>query len=298
MGSAATQLDLFLDSRAVVLANEVGERLLARDAAGAESALFELERAGGDHPALAALGLLVQFAVDWQPPPTHIPDLARAVARVEQQVAPAASLALGTRGVALVQNYYRDLAAAAVGLPYDPAHPSAHAAYLWQRCGDFAASEQAAQRIPHWQETPDALHWCSMARYGLRGLIAARPTLFALAWRAPGQVDRVVAELADDALERDWRAFESCDWPATPQAELAAWFPAWYLTQHPAAAADIALAGSHDSAAGRATQLLVRILDLEHDGNSRELLHLRKGLRDLSPDIFSLYMARRTVFHR
>jgi len=298
MGPGAAQLDLFLDSRAVVLANEVGERLLARDAAGAESALFALERDASDHPGLAALGILVQFACDWQPPPKHLGEITRSVARLEQQVAPAASLALGDRGVALAQSYYRDLAAASVGTPYDPEHPSAHAAHLWQRCGDFTASEQAAQGIPGWQETPDALHWCSVARYALRGLTAARPTLFALAWRAPGRLDRLVAELADPALERDWRAFESCDWRATPQAELAAWFPAWYAMQHPAAAADVALAGSYDSPASSAAQLLVRILDLEREGSSRELLHLRQRLRDITPDLFSLYMAHRTVFHR
>ena len=298
MQAGSAQLDLFLDSQAVVLANEVGERLLARDAAGAESALYALEREGSDHPGLAGLRILVQFACDWQPPAKHFAKIARSVARLEQQVAPAASLALGNRGTALVQSYYRDLAAAAVGAPYDPEHLSVHAACLWARCGEFAASEQAALSIPGWQETPDALHWCSVARCALTGLAAARPTLFALAWRAPGRLDRLVAELADAALGRDWHVFESCDWPATPHAELGAWFPAWYVMQHPAASADIALAGSHSSPAGSAAELLVRILDRERDGNSRELLHLRKRLRDLSSDLFSLYMAHRSVFHR
>jgi hypothetical protein len=144
-----------------------------------------------------------------------------------------------------------------------------------------------------------ALCWLTLARHRLRGLSAARPTLFALAWCAPGRVSRLVADLGDDALERDWDAFESSDWPATPQAELPAWFPAWYLIQHPAAAPELMVAAdAQQSAAGAAAQLLVRILDSEKDGNSRRLVRLRQQLRDLNADLFSLYMARRTVFHR
>jgi hypothetical protein len=297
MGSGA-QLDLFLDSRAVVLANEVAERLLAHDARAAESALFALEREGPGHPGLPALRVLVQFARDWQPPPRRLADIGRLAARLEQQIAPAVAAALDSRGLSLIESYYRELAAAADGLPYDPEHARAHAAALWLRCGEFAASEQAIQSIPGWRDTPETLRWCSLGRYALYGLAGARPALFALAWRAPQQVDRLVRELRDDALQRDWSAFESCDWPTTASAALPAWFPAWYVLEHPAAAADIALAGEHDSPAAGATQLAVRILDLERAGSSAQLLRLRDQLRTLNPDLFSHYMARRSVFHR
>lgn len=296
--AASAQLDLFLDSRAVVLANEVAEHLLTRDAAGAFWPLLALEREGADHPSLPALRVLTHFARDWRPVAGPPVEIARLVAQLERQVEPAAAVALGGRGAALVRSYYRELAARTDGLPFESEHADAHAAALWLRCGDFAAAEQAVQRIQAWQDRPEALRWCSLARYGLRGLAAARPALFALAWRAPAQVDRLVAELADDALQGDWAAFESSDWPATAHAELPAWFPAWYVVQHPGTAEAIALAGTHDSRAASAAELVVRILALEREGNSPQLLRLRAGLREFNPDLFSHYMAHRSVFHR
>ena len=36
-------------------------------------------------------------------------------------------------------------------------------------------------------------------------------------------------------LDRDWQRFNgACEWDGVPDAELPAWFPAWYLLEHPA----------------------------------------------------------------
>ncbi len=121
------QLDLFLDSRAVMLAKEAAECLLARDAQGAASALAELKREDPAYPAAGALSLLLQFASEWQPLPRHAFEIARAAGRLED-IAPAASLALGERGRPFVQRYHLELAAAGAALPYDQAHPEAHPA--------------------------------------------------------------------------------------------------------------------------------------------------------------------------
>jgi hypothetical protein len=76
----------------------------------------------------------------------------------------------------------------------------------------------------------------TVARYRRHGLAAARPTLFALAWHAPQRLAAVRAELADELLEREWHAFErACEWGSVAEAELPAWFPAWFLVEHPVA---------------------------------------------------------------
>lgn len=292
------QLDLFLDSRAVVLANEAVDRLLARDTRGAASALAALEREDPAYPAAGALSVLVQFACEWEPPARQAFDIARAAGRLEEHIAPAAALALRQRGREFVQRYYLELAAAAAQLPYDPDYPQAHPAFLLQRGGDFAASEQAALGMPGWEDTPDALSWLTVARHRLRGLGAARPTLFALCWMAPRSVAQLIAELGDEVLGRDWEAFGSFDWSSTPEAELPAWFPGWYLVQHPAAAPDVEAAGSCPSPACTAARLMASTLDREREGSSKVLVGLRQRLRDLNSDLFALYMQRRTVFHR
>jgi hypothetical protein len=293
-----TQLDLFFDSRAVMLANEVADRLVARDAQGAGSALAALEREDAAHPAAAALRVLVQFASDWDLPAEQPSDIARAAARLEEHIAPGAAHLLKERARAFVRPYYLELAATAARLPYDPGYPRAHPAFLLQQAGDFAASERAVLKMPAWKRTPDALRWLTLARHRLRGLAVARATLFALCWSAPARAAGLVGELADEALQRDWDAFVASDWSATPDPEVPAWFAAWYLIQHPAAAGDLELASCCPGAASDAARLVARILDREREGSSTALVHLRRRLRDLNGDLFALYMQRRTVFHR
>lgn len=296
--SSAIQLDLFLESRAVVLANEVKRSLLGRDAVRAISQTAELEREAPDYPALVSLSTLARFLRDWKPPEPSTAEIARRVSQLEAEAEPAAKLSLDTEAQVFLNGFYRELAAAARELAYDPAQPKGHPALLLQRCGDFAGSEAAALAIANWRRTPDALQWLTMARHRLRGLSAARPTLFALAWHDPGRLAPLIAELGDEALERDFRAFESaCDWTGTTEESRPTWFPAWYLVEHPASAADLDLTGAPDGPATSAASLLVHILDLERQGSSRTLVDLRGRLRGLDFDLFDLYMARRRVLH-
>ena len=76
------------------------------------------------------------------------------------------------------------------------------------RCEELAQAEEAILAISRWEETPDALHWLTVARYRLRGLTTARTSLFTLAWRQLGRLASVLTELADELLDRDWRAFQ------------------------------------------------------------------------------------------
>ena len=152
--------------------------------------------------------------------------------------------------------------------------------------------------VANWSETPDALHWLTVARYRLRGLDAARGSLFALAWRQPDRLATVLAELADELLDRQWQAFQrACDWDDILEADLPSWFPAWYLVEHPAAGKALADATFPNCAPAEAARLLLHLFDVERQGNSRTLVEVRARLRSLNPELFSLYMARRTVRH-
>jgi hypothetical protein len=293
---SATQLDLFLDSEAVVLANELAAALLAHDAARAIVRLREARPEELEHPELPALSTLTQVLSDWRVPERDTQAIAKAVARLDGEVVPAAQSALGLQAPRFLGHFFAQLAELADGLAYDPAHHSAHRASLCLRAGDFDSAERAALAIPHWRETPDALLWLTIARYHLRGLEAARDTLFAFAWRAPDRIEHVLTELADELLERDWRAFEAAsDWESLPASELPAWFPAWYVMEHPAVAGTVDSTLSPEAPAAEATRLLARLLDLEKEGNSRALAVSRARLRTLNAELFALYMARRTV---
>jgi hypothetical protein len=292
----SVQLDLFLDSRAVTLANETVEALSLRDAGRAAASLERLRREAPDHPALPALEALAGALAGWSKPDADPAAIVRAVEWLDNEIAPVAKQALGPAGLAFVDGFFRDLANAARGLAYESAHATAHRAWLCVRCGEWADAEEAAHAIPGSARNPDALHWLCVARYRRHGLAAARPLVFALAWHAPQRLRSVLAELGDELLDGDWRAFErACKWESVEEAELPAWFPAWYLLEHPVVGKELSEPAFPDTPAANAARLLVELVELERQGNQRRLVGQRERLRRVNPELFSLYMARRTV---
>jgi hypothetical protein len=293
------QLDLFLDSRAVMLANDAVGALAARDAARASLALEQLRSEAPDHPALPALRISARGLAEWRRPGADPRAILAAVRWLDDELAPAARQVLGDAAPAFVAGFFRELAQDARGVGYDPAHAQAHRAALCLRCGEWADAEEAALVIPGATRRSDPLEWLTIARHRLRGLAAARPTLFALAWHAPQRLAAVRAALADELLEREWQAFErASEWESVPEAELAAWFPAWFLVEHPVAGREVGDIAFPDSPPAGAARLLVGLFALERRGDQRRIAGERERLRRLNPELFAVYMARREVQYR
>ena len=279
-----------------MLANEAIDALSARDAARAAASLDRLRREAPDHPALPALETLTGALAGWREPDADPAAIVRAVQWLDSEIAPTAGQALGPAAQAFVGGFFRDLAGAARGLAYEPARATAHRAGLCLRCGEWGEAEEAARAIPGSTQNPDALHWLCLARYRRHGLAAARSSLFAFAWHAPQQLPSVLAELGDELLDVDWQAFErACEWESVEEAELPAWFPAWYLLEHPVVGKELSDAAFPDTPPASAARLLVELVELERQGNQPKLAGQRKRLRRLNPEFFSLYMARRAV---
>jgi hypothetical protein len=278
------------------MANEAASALLARDAERSARCVAELRSSAPDYPSLESFEILAHALAEWRQPPGDVEQIISAIERLELVLAPAARQALGPAATQMLDAFFRDLAQASRGLPYDPARPSAHEAWLRLCCGDWVEAETVALSIPRAAEIPDALHWLTVARYRQRGLAAARPTLFALAWHDPQRLATLVGELSDELLERDFRSFEgACEWADIEENELAAWFPAWYILEHPVAGKDVDDLEPPPGAPAKAAKLLVRIFELERQADWRALVGLRERLRLMSSDLFSLYMAPRVV---
>lgn len=292
--SQAIQLDLFLHSGPVMIANEALEALVGRDAPRAARALARLRAEAHDYPSLRALEVLTQALIEWRRS-TGAAEISSAVSWLDQVVAPAAWDAAGSQAQRFLDAFFRDLADSARGLAYDPAQPKAHRAWLSLRCGDWAEAEAAALTIADGTAIADVLHWLCIARYRQRGLAAARPALFRLAWQDPQRLASIVEEMGDVLLTRALQSFErACDWESVEASELPAWFPAWYVIEHPAVSNDFDCVGPPTSPA-RAARLLARILDLERQADWKSLIALREQLRGLNSDLFSVYMTRRAI---
>jgi hypothetical protein len=94
---------------------------------------------------------------------------------------------------------------------------------------------------------------------------------------AVASLEDVIAPAAqDEALERDYRCFNgACEWANTAAADLPAWFPAWYVLEHPAAAGDFDPSQTSMAPPVRTARLVARIPELERRGDWKPLVALR-----------------------
>jgi len=298
--SDSGQLDLFLHSGAVALANNVADALFARDAVGAAECLDRLRADEPDHQACKALETLCQVLREWPLPSSSPAEIDNAIRRLETDAHPAAFAAMGDKAAEFMRGLWRDLAQAGSMHVYDSAFPQSYSAALYLRFGDAESAAIAAQAIADHDNNVDALHWLAVARYRLEGLDACRMPLMRLALLGPECLPRALAEIDDPLLERDWNAFHAaCHWLDPDERSVGAWFPAWHLVEHPGVRIDCG--GPATLPATRPAQAFVaiaRLLDLEKHGYSNALISARSELRSLDPDMFDFYMARRHVIRR
>ncbi|MEX3936349.1 hypothetical protein AB4Y32_31975 [Paraburkholderia phymatum] len=298
------QLDIFADSRDVMLRNDVLEPLERREVAAARTAL---ERLAGEYPddgALPALTVLVgELERASTAPFADHASLAVACRHLEDEVVPAARRVLPAQTVQswLAPNW-RALARRAASLPFRGAdagdHAGSHAAPLWLLAGDAAAARTAVERIESWWRIPAPLAWMTEARYRTDGLDAAWPLLAELAWLAPGRFPALLRVLGDASLDALRRQFDA-GFPGLGETGDYVWFPAWLVLAKPALAGRLGEARvQRDQAASRATALLGEILRREHEGDQHELVSLRQEFSRLHPALFDTYMATRKVQHR
>ena len=308
------QLDIFADSRDVVLRNAALEELQRRDRDGARTALAKLATEFPDDGTLSAMRVLVrelEREPEWAPATPFADHAALAVARrhLEEEVVPAARRALPAQTVcAWLAPCWSSLAQRAATLAFRGAHHHAdshaetyaesHAAPLWLKARDWAAATGAVEAIESWWRIPAPLAWMTEARYRMGGLDVARPLLAELAWLAPGRFATVLSVLGDASLEALRRRFDA-EFPGSGEVEDYVWVPAWLLVVKPALAGRLREARvQRDQAASRACALLGEILRREHDGNQHELVGLRQELSRLHEGLFDAYMTTRKVQHR
>lgn len=294
------QLDLFLHSRAVVLANDVIDALLAHDAARAAECLDRLRAEEPGHCACKALETLCHVLREWPFPSRNPAEIAEATRRLEADAHPAALAAIGKKAAEFMLPLWRDLAQAAGSHVYDAAFPQSCSAALHLRCGDPQAAAAAAQAIGQRDDNVNALHWLSVARYRIDGLDACRMPLMRLALLGPERFPATLQEIDDPLLNRDWRAFQAaCHWLDSEDQTVAVWFPTWYLVEHPGTVVDF---GSPltlpETVPVQAMKTIARLVKLEKGGYSPALISARSRLRELDSNMFEFYMARRNVSHR
>ena len=142
--------------------------------------------------------------------------------------------------------------------------------------------------------------WLAVARYRIDGLDTCLAPLMRLALLAPERLSIALAEIDDPLLQRDWNAFHvACDWLDPDDVTADAWFPAWYLVEHPGVRL-----GADDATSSPATQAAQTFSRDCAPPRARKAriqrgTHFVQGTaaRSESGDVRAFYMARRDV-HR
>ena len=293
-GSISGQLDLFAHSRTVILINDVVDCILERNAERAAGQLQLLRTEAPGHPALDALGTLCDALARWPVRTIDARETARVVDWLESKVAVSATTSLGASAPAFMGSLWRDLAAAVAAHAYDTAYPRSYCAYCYLRAGDARAALWAANAIAGADLDPCVLQWKTLASYGVGGLRASRVPLFSLALARPQELPPVMAAIADPDLNSDWdRFWIDCIWLDPRDTSAAAWFPAWYLIEHPATGSGEAIASSDpDAPPMRAFEAMRRVVAAEPGGYGGALMLARAELRRIDVRLFRHYMHR------
>ncbi|WP_256354560.1 hypothetical protein [Variovorax sp. dw_308] len=300
------QLDIFEDSRDVMLRNDVTHALEQRDALGARSACDRLARdypADDSLPALLALARSIEAGDLGQPQAIGDHEALRAARKMlELTICPAAQRVFDHGGASRwLRTSWQDLARRAGALPFDAKSPQDHAAALWLRAGAWEDAAQSVASIESWRRIPTPLAWMAEARLHLLGLRATWPLLAELGWLSPTLLESLAQRSPDPLLPQLIRSFEAnfnADVDAIQEGgadivELS-WFAAWVLTERPVFRGHLALAqASQHSAPERAMRLMVELLGLERQGRHADIVLRRKELRDLQPSLYAAYMKTR-----
>jgi hypothetical protein len=289
------QLDLFIDGGDALLIHEIVIGLVSLDVERAEISLHRLVREHARHPDVAALTILVEALTAPASPAASPGALTERIELIERQLIPAARRFLGADADAYLRPMWQALAATAVDLPFDAAHPRAHRAWLCQQSAEWTDVLAAVEKEASWAETPLLRYWIGLAQHHLGAPEAAIRLWLPLCWMDPQLFETHASAVPNPTVRAAWIAFEQAfpfEESLADRAPAAAWFPAWLLLRHRGLSRlfhpeDIPDAGD----AARAFRHLVTLLPLEQRGLTDELVRQRRALRQLDETFFRYYMA-------
>jgi hypothetical protein len=305
------QLDIFDDSRDVMLRNDVLQALQQRNAAKARTVWQRLVQEYPQERLAADLLTLIEL-LEGQASLTSAPGetgeagrladhaaLRQARLHLAQTMAPVAHKVFGpAQAQRWMRPLWQNLAQRADHLPFCAEHEEEHAAPLLLSLQDWPGAAQVIERIPSWRRIPAPLAWMAHTKLQQFGLQAASwPLLAELAWLAPKRLDALVDQAGNPILQRLKEAFElefddDAPAPSTSSAPpTSAWFPAWVLTRDSSLARELTLAqpGQH-SAPEQAMRLLLEMLGLERQGRQREAVAKRQHLGELHPSLLKCFL--------
>lgn len=294
------QLDLFADSRDVLLRNDAVVALRSHDAAAVRKAWDKLHVEYPDDRLLAPMAVLLEALNTSFKNLNSVEAANEALALMEKYAAAAGKIFDPELANLWLVPLWRSIAEGVSRMPFSVERPLLHRAAMLLRAHDWEAAEVAIVSIAAWRRIPQTLVWMIEARRVQSGLSAAWPLLVELAWLAPARFRTLVQSLHAPVLIKLLRQFDS-EYEAdlntndpTDAVNDSVWFPAWVLLVEPSLTPLLRqVEATRGLPPERAFQLVLQLLDCERQGRQASLVDLRKKLRDLNRAIFNCYMKTR-----
>ncbi|WP_235210723.1 hypothetical protein [Caballeronia sordidicola] len=203
------QLDIFADSRDVMLRNDVLNALQRYDAIETQQTLRRLSDEYPDDDSVPQLTVLAG-ALDLRSSTAFSNHQSAAEARsaLVEKTTPAALRMWGEHaGSRWLLPLWRELAQRASLLPFRADSIDTHAAALWLKAGGWSDARDAVLTIESWRRIPAPLAWMAEASYRLDALEQTWPLLAELAWLAPDRCAGLVERMGDKPLDSLLRKF-------------------------------------------------------------------------------------------
>jgi hypothetical protein len=288
------QLDLFSDSRDVMLRNDVVAALRERDCSAGGRAHAALAVEYPDDRMLAPARILLDCLATTPDPFADHAEALQAVRRAESETFAAAVAVFGSEQAGpWMQPVWHTLAVAVAHLSYRADAPEAYSAHMLIRAGRWAEAASALERIESWRRIPQPLAWMAEVQFRLHGLDVAWPLLAELAWRDPARFAALAEQLPAPALVRLLRDYGR-EFSAAGEGGYA-WFPAWALIAEPRLDGVLRTAQTPErTIPEQACRTVVELLSLERQGRHRDIVEQRRRLRMLHAELFAYYMQTRS----
>jgi len=277
------QLDLFHDSGAMLLEEEIRRALAERRLDAARRSVARLMRQDPGHANLQAYLRLVQV-LDEQSGPAAVRQRPNERLAELDTIEAVARKVLGRRARDLMDPLWSAFAESLAGQAFDPAAPGLHAAWAWRRAGRWQPVRDAVEAEPHWREIPGLVLLHAEACRRTRELAVAMQDWMWLCWEHPDAAESALGTGAagDATLAGHWKAFLDLD-PELPTED----FPAWLLLREPGLTAAVAPEAAPDDERGEPYRLLHRLVSGADD------IATRRALSEVNPELLRLFLARR-----
>ncbi|UHD17086.1 hypothetical protein [Thiocapsa bogorovii] len=288
------QLDLFQDSTALLLEEEVRTALVEHRTDRARDQVARLMHRDPKHPRLGGFLRLIQTLDD--------ADANGRDGRVEErwreleEIGPLAAQLLGHRArdflgtlwAALAERLGERVDERLAGRPFDPGTGEFHAAIAWTRAGRWERARETIESEPDWLDHPVLVLFHAEACWRGRDLCGARRDWLWLCREYPSAAERAFRDPAfpDRRLADLWSAFGDLGLEDELETED---FPAWLLLEDPKAFAVIRETGDASSD-DRATAY--RLLHALVSGD--DTIDRRRELGEIQPTLLKQFLACRS----